>query len=286
MDGTIFADEHTEFCVLGGAGHNGLAANTEYLVPSDGNGNFLHPDDGGVYPEPSRETVPKYPAQASGIFSCAAPTMVADGSFTRPDGTVLSWKAGEQVGRAGSPLRYKGVVVGVAAFRKHREAVFALARKASRGKGGNKSVWFKYNGDNPYKERCEDQSSSWYGDNWEDHMPSTFKYVCITELIDNVIEQGTAMFKGSTREQHDWKIYHDRLSQWWEAEAQEYIRSRGFADRQWRASKSTNDHIKAAGDKSNYYVDSLMGDTPEAMPLDSSLFNDLIEANGKIQRQP
>jgi hypothetical protein len=111
--------------------------------------------------------------------------------------------------------------------------------------------------------------------------PAKIDWICLVQpTAATASVEGNIIFNGSTHEK-DWKIYHDRLSQWWEAEAQDYIKSKGFGDRQWRASRSTNDAIKAAGDKTNYYVDSLMGDTPEAMPLDSSLFNDLIEANGK-----
>ena len=103
-------------------------------------------------------------------------------------------------------------------------------------------------------------------------------------MVTSLSDQGAIMFKGSTHE-HDWKIYHDRLSQWWEKEAQEYLESKGFKDRQWRASRSTNDTIEKAKELGHrnwkYYIDKLMGDTPELMPLDSSLFNDLIEATGK-----
>ena len=268
LDGTIFADEHCEYCVLGGAGHNGRAGNYEYQTPHHPNDPtvWLDPEDGGVYDAPSNETVPKYPAQASGIFSCAAPTMVAAGSFTRPDGSVLSWEAGERVAWAGAPLRYKGTVVGMAAFRKHRERAFAGARASIKTPGGRRSCWFKYSGANPYKERCDDPTSTWHGHSWEDHLPADVKkYVCITELIDNVIEQGTEMFRGSTREK-DWVIYHDRLSQWWEVEAQAYIKSKGFADRQWRAAGSTNAKLSA------YYKDSLMGDSPELMVSHSTKF--------------
>ena len=35
-------------------------------------------------------------------------------------------------------------------------------------------------------------------------------------------------------------IYHDRLSQWWEKECQEYIKDRGFGDRQWKLRGASN----------------------------------------------
>ena len=65
-----------------------------------------------------------------------------------------------------------------------------------------------------------------------------------------------------------------RLPQWWEKEAQEYLASHPKGDfrvRQWRFQGETNRKV------SKYYRDSTAGDSPELMPLDSSLFNDLIE---------
>ena len=79
---------------------------------------------------------------------------------------------------------------------------------------------------------------------------------------------GNRIFKGSTHED-DWCIYHDRLAQWWEPDAQNYLHEdNNFGHRQWRVVGETNGHI------SKYYQGSLMGDSPELMPLDSSLFND------------
>ena len=52
---------------------------------------------------------------------------------------------------------------------------------------------------------------------------------------------------------------------------QVYLASLGFVTCQWRAQGATNDVVAP------YYCDSLMGDSPELMPLDSSLFGNLIE---------
>eukprot|EP01050_Picozoa_sp_SAG11_P031448 SAG11_NODE_9773_length_881_cov_1.734015_2_plen_171_part_01 len=69
-------------------------------------------------------------------------------------------------------------------------------------------------------------------------------------------------------------IYHDALPQWWEAGAQKHIEARGFADRQWRHDGTPNAAL------AKRCFGKLFGDSPEMMPLDSSLFNDLIEAIG------
>ena len=92
----------------------------------------------------------------------------------------------------------------------------------------------------------------------------------IQELVDHTIDEGNRLFAG-TAFANTWLIYHDALPQWWEKETQEYIQSRGFAQRQWRANAETNAVLP------RHYRDRLMGDSPELMPLDSSLFSDLIE---------
>ena len=106
----------------------------------------------------------------------------------------------------------------------------------------------------------------------------------IKGLIDHVISEGNRIF-ADTRFATTWWIYHDALPQWWEAAAQAYIASRGFANRQWRARGDTNDKVSA------WYRNKLMGDSPELMPLDSSLFSDLIEkvawlviSTGKLEK--
>ena len=92
----------------------------------------------------------------------------------------------------------------------------------------------------------------------------------IQKLIDHVIDDGNRLF-ADTRYKNSWVIYHDALPQWWEADAQAHIAKRGFAHRQWRARGATNREVH------DRYKDKLMGDSPELMPLDSSLFGDQIE---------
>ena len=71
-------------------------------------------------------------------------------------------------------------------------------------------------------------------------------------------------------------IYHDRLSQWWEVESQKYLGDvHNMQHRQWRSVGQTNDRVHQR------YQNSLMGDSPELMPLDNSLFSDLVEGIGK-----
>jgi hypothetical protein len=74
-----------------------------------------------------------------------------------------------------------------------------------------------------------------------------------------------------TKYEKTWLINSDRLSSWWEVEAQDYLRQRGFFDRQVRAWGDTNkDYWR--------YHQSVVGDRPELCALDFHLFWDLEHA--------
>ena len=88
--------------------------------------------------------------------------------------------------------------------------------------------------------------------------------ICIKELIDAAITEGDKLFK-DTPSKASWWLCHDHLSAWWEKEAQQYIASRGFKDRQLRAWGSVN--------KGTRYHHSLVGNRPEMCPLDCILIS-------------
>jgi hypothetical protein len=246
LDGTFWCDEHCETCVIGGSGHNARSGSFEHRFPMK-DGQHCYVEDGGVYGPKLPRIKPKYDQQASGIFMCAA--------VTRSDN-------GKREGRKGVPMRYKKWIVGVKKYNLLLQLEFKRVR-------GLKTMWTA-----DEKAAANPYIAKWGSANWESKLPVKFKWMCITDLMDHVVEQGNVVFKGTTRE-HDWVIYHDRLSQWWEEESQEYLETQHhMRDRQWKAVGSTNDSLP------KYYKNSLMGDSPELMPLDSSLFNDLIDAVG------
>ena len=163
------------------------------------------------------------------------------------------------------PCQYHNKIIGMAAFEKAQEVEFERVRVIGRNalKKGTRSAWSEFvNKDNPYEAR--------YGESWRDKIPGSFGVTSIKVLVDHVINEGNRLF-ADTRFANTWVIYHDALSQWWEKSTQEYIASRGFKDRQWKSNAETDKVI------SKYYVGKLMGDSPECMPLDSSLFSDQIE---------
>ncbi|KAJ1412691.1 hypothetical protein B484DRAFT_467833, partial [Ochromonadaceae sp. CCMP2298] len=113
-----------------------------------------------------------------------------------------------------------------------------------------------------------------YGDNWEEELEAVIRrgnasrhaLVCITEIIDHVISESKRMYAGTSC-QDTFIIFHDGLKQWWEKEAQAYIREKGFGDRQLRAVGKTNE--------GTIYHNKVVGDSPEmCRTLDAQGFAD------------
>ena len=73
--------------------------------------------------------------------------------------------------------------------------------------------------------------------------------------------------------QYDWIIFHDRLTQWWEKECQEYIRQ-GWRVRAFAGTGSESSLAPATqrSPKTTSAQSSPFGDSPKLHPLDSSLF--------------
>ncbi|KAJ1419701.1 hypothetical protein B484DRAFT_400097, partial [Ochromonadaceae sp. CCMP2298] len=198
---------------------------------------------GGVLPAKSKKTAMKFPPEARGCFGCAV--------VQNADGTCRGEKA--------VPFNYTGKwVVGMKGWKLAQTA--ELARVLPLGKQWGQVGY-------GYKDR--------YGDDWEKMVNAVLTrgnqtrhaLVCVTDLIDHVIAESTRMYAGSAHA-NDFIIFHDGLSQWWEAEAQQYIRSKGFGDRQLRCTGTTN-----AG---NRYAGKVCGDSPEiCRGLDAHGFADL-----------
>ena len=86
------------------------------------------------------------------------------------------------------------------------------------------------------------------------------------QIMAHVIDESTKAFAGTSRAS-TFFIFHDGLSAWWEAEAQAYLASRGFANRQVR---------NTTANKGTRYERKIVGDSPEmCRALDSHGFADL-----------
>ena len=94
--------------------------------------------------------------------------------------------------------------------------------------------------------------------------------ICVTDIMDHVISESKKVYAGTPQE-HDFKIFHDGLSQWWEADAQKHMHEKGFKERQLQAEGDTN--------KGTRYEAKVVGDSPElCRGLDSHGFADLKRA--------
>jgi hypothetical protein len=69
-----------------------------------------------------------------------------------------------------------------------------------------------------------------------------------------MINEDNRIYKGTDRVD-DWIMFHDGLICYWTPESQEYIKSKGFYDRQFRCLGDTN--------KGNRYWMKVCGDSPE-----------------------
>ena len=169
VEGTLFIDEHSEFCVLGRKGHNGGADRWEWLAHRDegtclspstnicflttrhplpfADGDICLPEDGGVLDQQVARPRAKHPQRADGLFGVCAP---------RPLG------GRRQVGRQMVPLRYRGIVVGRKQYAVELEKEFDRVRRkgqknrkdvADKKKKSRAGVWYDHcdDGVNPYE---------------------------------------------------------------------------------------------------------------------------------------
>ncbi len=100
IDGTLFIDEHSEYCVLGWLGHHGQSGKWEWRAPKK-DGRWCHPNNGGELEPKQPQPKAKNPARADGIFGVCVPTPIGG---RRREGCRMA------------PLCYKGKVVGISAF--------------------------------------------------------------------------------------------------------------------------------------------------------------------------
>ena len=215
-------------------GHESKWENRLYRNPFDNQP--TEPEFGGVLPPAMPNTSMKFAEEARFLF-----------------GVAMRKEGEDMVGIKAEPFSYTGRhVVGVKAY---DAAIKAELHRVMSLKG----VWNNKGG---YHGR--------YGDRWEAEVKRVVnqKWCCIIELIDHVTAESTNIYRG-TEWEHTFLIFHDGLSAWWEAEAQQYITSKGFGRRQLCCYDPTN--------VGNRYRHKLAGDSPEiCRGLDSHGFAYLV----------
>jgi hypothetical protein len=226
-------DEHHKKCILG------PVCKRETRIWQDDAGAPTKQEDGGVLPNKKRKTSAKFVQEARGCFGVA---------MRRNDEGYEGVRA--------APFNYSGrTVVGVKNF-------------VSRC--------------NEEMRRVKQLKGRWgqSGEGYPERYPLPLDYMvfvraevsksfcCITDIMDHVVAESTKIY-ANTPVANTFMLFHVGLSTWWEKEAQEYLATLGFRDRQLTSLGATNRG-------SAYYEGKLVGNSPElCRGLDAHGFSDL-----------
>jgi hypothetical protein len=120
--------------------------------------------------------------------------------------------------------------------------------------------------DNPYLAR--------YGkDVWEEKIKQVSQmsaYVCITDLVEHIVAETQRLMKG-TQHEDDWMFHHDALTLMTAKEMIVWMKEKGYFER-WIL-PANGLHTDDATLK--YYYCKPVGNSPEMMPWDTSLNQDV-----------
>ena len=249
LEQILWSDQKHSKCVLGcGSKH-------EYLVPVGPDGEYLHPDAGGVMPARHPTIVPKFAQEARKAYSVMMKEM---------DGQMRGFKA--------APFDYTGtLLVGPKKYatRQANEIADVLTLKS----GG----FEKFDAAKAVRLPGGRFQMRW-PDTWQQELRAACAkshrgrqaMTSVIEWADHLVAEGDRLF-ADTPYANTWVIYHDALSQWWEKGTQAHLLALGFPpSRQMCCQGKTNQGTK---DDPNRYEGKLVGDSPELDPCDSNLFS-------------
>jgi hypothetical protein len=114
---------------------------------------------------------------------------------------------------------------------------------------------------NPYQSR--------YGDNWEEELENSYyvnKYECITQLVEHIVV-GCKKHYEDTEYEDNWFFYHDALSLMTAKETVSWMKEKGYFKHWVLPELGLN--------KGTPYAGRPVGNSPEMMPLDCSLNQDV-----------
>lgn len=254
MEMILVLDQHHRKCRLG------KSSTFDCKLPLK-DGKFCRTDDGGEYPEWSNRKSVKHPKEARlhfGVMMKRDAGGVLRGYKMRPFDYTDKWIVG--VKRIEQEVK---AVVDKANRLKATHGSWSRTKHYTREElakleGGRWEAWF-----------IETYGS---GDGWRDAVLKKVEsgdhaLLSVTKLMQHSIDEGNRLF-ADTPYADTWMINSDRLSAWWEVEAQDYLEERGFKDRQVRAWGDTNSEYWR-------YHEAVVGDRPELCALDFHLFEDL-----------
>lgn len=128
--------------------------------------------------------------------------------------------------------------------------------------------------ENPYLSRYDEE-------NWMSEIKKVRgmkKFCDIRDLVRHIHDATRKFFKG-TKYENTYLFYHDALSQMTDKDCKEWMRQEGILERWIRPELGMNDEIVIIDNEGNEkkttaYKGRPVGDCPELMPLDNSLFRD------------
>lgn len=279
LDGIVFCDQsHMRAVPAGGTGQNGSMSKHQWRVAVDAETGALRAD--GVLPDKRYQIKVKFDSHSQGCYAVCMPTV-----------------NGVPTPKFLEPFDYTGKrMVSVKDWKKYVKEKMEIVRKA---RGGG---WAPFVSDNPFLERYGtdiEKSDGPTGDThilsqsedpqlqyqvtqheWYKHLRKSMKCVCVRDFVLHLIVQSQKVYQGTQRE-HTFMIWHDRLLILWDEVSQAWLSSLkcgipGWPERTW-ADRFVRIRGKYNGQVSKYYQDALPGDSPELMPLDCNLFNDVKE---------
>ncbi len=86
------------------------------------------------------------------------------------------------------------------------------------------------------------------------------------DVVEHIMQESNRIMQG-TKHANDWYFYHDALSQLTAKDMQNWLVEKGYKEKWLLPLKGLN--------KGTVYENRPIGDSPEMMPLDTSLFEDL-----------
>ena len=274
LDGMVFIDQsHMRAVPAGGNGHAGSMSRHQWRVAVNAETGLL--DRNGVLPPRLSQIKPKFDSHSQGCYAVCLP---------EPGGPV--WLP---------TFDYTGKKMVSA---KDADARDYLADKAARKKKG---LWSKFDGANPYFDKYSTEqekndlvilasSTNWQevhavmNHDWYVRRRKATKVASVCEFVLHTIAEATRIYQGTLR-QDTFMLWHDRLVILWDKATQKWLRRfkcpiEGWQDRTW-ADRFIRLRGKYNEGVDSYYQDSLPGDSPELMPLDSHLFSDIKEGVGR-----
>jgi len=122
---------------------------------------------------------------------------------------------------------------------------------------------------------CSNPYESKFGDDWEQHLQAspTFShssYIC--NYIEHMMNESERVMKGTIHEK-TWMVYHDALSIMTSKSTKQWMKEKGYLDRWILPSSDLYDNLPSEARR--FYEGKPVGNSPEFMPLDTHLNQDL-----------